>query len=55
MAYSLTCADTGADCPGKFTTETKEELAKHVDVHIENAHPGLELTDEQVNQLIKTG
>ncbi len=53
MAYSLTCADTGAECPGQFKTETKEELVKHVEMHAQEAHPGLELTNEQVDSLIK--
>jgi predicted small metal-binding protein len=53
MAYSVTCADTGSDCPGQFTTETKEEVVKHVRMHAEEAHPGLELTTEQVEALIK--
>ncbi len=55
MSYSVTCADTGADCPGSFTTATKEELVKHVEVHAAEAHPGLELSPEQVEALIKTG
>jgi predicted small metal-binding protein len=54
MAYSIVCADTGADCPGSFTTETKEELLKHAAIHAETAHPDLEITDEQVEALIKT-
>ena len=33
MAYSIRCADAGVDCPGSFTTETKEELLKHVELH----------------------
>ena len=33
MAYSIRCADAGVDCPGSFTTETKEELIKHVELH----------------------
>ena len=53
MAYSLTCADTGADCPGNFTTESKDELVKHVEMHAEEAHPGLELTQEQIDSLVK--
>jgi Protein of unknown function (DUF1059) len=32
MAYSIRCADAGMDCPGSFTTETKEELIKHVEL-----------------------
>lgn len=55
MAYSVTCADTGADCPGSFTTATKEELMEHLKVHIDSAHPGMEVSPEQVDQLIKTG
>lgn len=39
MAYSLTCADTGAACPGSFTTETKDELMEHVQIHAKHAHP----------------
>lgn len=54
MAHSLACADTGADCPGNFTTESKEELVKHVELHAQEAHPGLELTAEQIDSLIKT-
>lgn len=54
MAYSVTCADTGADCPGQFTTATKEELVQHLEVHVEASHPGLELAPEQVEALIKT-
>ena len=54
MAYSVTCADTGADCPGKFTTETKEELMEHLTMHVDTAHPGLELTSEEANALVKT-
>lgn len=54
MAYSATCADTGADCPGDFTASTKEEIMKHLEVHVEASHPGLELGADQVEALIKT-
>jgi predicted small metal-binding protein len=54
MAYSVQCRDAGVDCPGSFTTESKEELVKHVELHAKEAHPGLELEPEQVEQLIKT-
>jgi predicted small metal-binding protein len=54
MAYSVQCRDAGLDCPGSFTTESKEELVKHVELHAKEAHPGLELEPEQVEQLIKT-
>src|SRR5881397_530744 len=39
MAHSIRCADAGTDCPGSFTTETKEELMKHVELHANEAHP----------------
>jgi len=41
MAVSLTCADTGADCPGSFTTQGKDELVEHVMLHARTAHPDL--------------
>lgn len=53
MAHKVTCADTGADCPGEFTTGTKEELLEHLKVHVDSSHPGLKLTAEQVDALIK--
>lgn len=55
MSYSVTCADTGADCPGQFTTSTKEELLQHLKVHVDASHPGLELSQDQVDGLIKSG
>jgi predicted small metal-binding protein len=53
MAYSVACKDSGADCPGSFTTETKDELIKHVELHAQVAHPGLELTRDQIEGLVK--
>lgn len=44
MPFSIRCADSGADCPGVFTTETEAELIDHVAVHAAAAHPELELT-----------
>jgi predicted small metal-binding protein len=41
MAYSFACADTGADCPGAFATEGKDELMAHVQMHAQTAHPEL--------------
>jgi len=41
MAYSFACADTGADCPGAFATEGKDELMEHVSLHAQRAHPDL--------------
>ena len=54
MAYSATCADTGADCPGDFTASTKDEIFKHLEIHVEASHPGLELSQDQVEALIKS-
>ena len=57
MAYSVACADAEVDCPGSFTTSTKEELIEHVIAHEKTAHPEVELNDEMmamVNSLIKT-
>jgi len=57
MAYQLTCADTGAACPGSFTTENKEELVEHVMLHAERAHPELAGNPDMgamVQTLIKT-
>jgi predicted small metal-binding protein len=51
MAYSLRCADSGADCPGAFTTETEDEMMQHVRLHASVAHPDMELTPETVEQL----
>lgn len=41
MAYSLKCADLGNECPGSFTTETQDELMKHVELHAGQAHPDM--------------
>ncbi|MDD2859084.1 MAG: DUF1059 domain-containing protein [Candidatus Nanopelagicales bacterium] len=41
MAYTLTCADTGAACPGSFTTDGRDELVEHVMLHAKHAHPEL--------------
>ena len=54
MAYRVTCADTGADCPGDFIAPTKDELIKHVEMHAQVSHPDLELTDELVEGLVKS-
>jgi predicted small metal-binding protein len=48
MAYSLICADSGMDCPGQFQTKTEDELMKHVELHVGEAHPDLEMTPENV-------
>ncbi len=54
MAYQLTCADTGADCPGSFTAATKEELMEHVKIHAQYAHPDMQPPPpEAIEQMIK--
>ena len=42
MAYSISCADSGAECPGSFTTETKEELMEHIKIHAQTAHADMQ-------------
>lgn len=57
MAYQLSCADTGSECPASFTTESQEELMEHAVMHARAAHPDLQLTPEtqqQISGLIKT-
>ena len=54
MAYSIKCADAGTDCPGSFTTETKEELIKHVELHVRDAHPDIDLQPQQIEALVKS-
>lgn len=39
MAFSITCADSGAKCPGKFVTESEKELMEHVKIHMAASHP----------------
>jgi predicted small metal-binding protein len=51
MAYSIRCADSGADCAGAFVTETEEELLQHVQMHASVAHPEMALTPEAVTQI----
>jgi len=51
MAYSLTCADTGASCSGAFTSDTEDELMQHVQLHASIAHPEMELTPQTVEQV----
>jgi predicted small metal-binding protein len=48
MPYALRCADSGMDCPGEFQTRTEDELTKHIELHVREAHPDLELTPENV-------
>jgi predicted small metal-binding protein len=48
VPYALRCADSGMDCPGEFQTKTEDELKKHIEVHVAQAHPDMELTPENV-------
>ena len=41
MAYRISCADSGANCAGSFTTETKEELLEHIKIHAKHSHPDM--------------
>lgn len=51
MAYSISCADSGADCPGVFTTDSEDELMKHVQLHVAEAHPEMPTTPEMAEQV----
>jgi predicted small metal-binding protein len=58
MSFSITCADSGANCPGAFTTETKDELMQHLQMHATTAHPDMQMNAETmgvIDGLIKTG
>ncbi len=62
MAYSYACAEyPGMEkCPGSFTTETQEELWKHLELHAAAAHqedPEAWSPEErqQIRELIRTG
>jgi hypothetical protein len=37
---------SGMDCPGLFETKTEDELMKHVELHVGEAHPDMEMTPE---------
>ncbi|MHB8060194.1 MAG: DUF1059 domain-containing protein [Gaiellaceae bacterium] len=43
-AYTFTCRDSGLDCPGAFTTESKEELIEHLQLHAREAHQKYDLS-----------
>ncbi len=51
-AYTFVCRDTGADCPGSFTIESRDELIEHVQLHARKAHAA-ELSRESIEQGIK--
>lgn len=51
MAYSIACADVGADCPGSFTTESREELMEHAVIHMNKAHKDMVLNSETMAEL----
>ena len=50
-SYSLDCKDTGADCAGSFTAESRDELMEHVKVHAQHAHPEMTLDEATVSQV----
>jgi predicted small metal-binding protein len=52
-SYSVSCKDSGLDCPGSFTTESKEELIEHVQLHARKAHGESNLSAEQVERMVK--
>ena len=57
MAYTVACANFGANCPGSFTTESRDELKEHAVMHMERAHADMDLGDEfmaELEEQIKT-
>jgi len=57
LAHALGCADSGMDCPGQFQTKTEHELMKHLELHVGEAHPDMEMTPENlamVKGLVRT-
>jgi predicted small metal-binding protein len=55
MSYTIRCADSGSDCPAEFATETREELDRHVEMHVQTAHPDMvfdESTKAAVDSLV---
>ena len=54
MAYSVTCADMGANCPGSFTTESRDELIEISVTHTKTAHPEIEVNSEFMTHLEAT-
>ena len=54
VPYSIQCRDMGGDCPAVFTTTTKEELFKHVELHAKEVHPEADVKRGDVEQVIKT-
>jgi len=53
QSYSVSCRDSGSDCPGSFTTESKEELIEHVQLHARKAHEKPDLSREDIEPAIK--
>jgi predicted small metal-binding protein len=51
MAYSIRCAEIGAECAGALTAETEDALMQHVQIHASVAHPEMELTPETVERV----
>ena len=57
MAFRVSCADAGSECPGSFTTDTEDELMEIVHLHQTIAHPEItqsQETDAFVKTLVKT-
>ena len=57
MAYTVSCANFGANCPGSFTTESRDELKDHAVMHMERAHSDIEINEEfkaELEEQIKT-
>ena len=53
QSYSVSCKDSGMDCPGSFTTESKEELIEHAQLHASKAHGEPNLSAEEIEKMMK--
>jgi len=51
-AYTVTCKEMGLVCPGSFTTESKEELVEHVQLHARKAHQK-DISSSDIEPMIK--
>ena len=52
-AHTFACRDTGVDCPGSFTTESRDELIEHVQLHARKAHGKPDLSRGEIEPGIK--
>lgn len=54
MRFHMRCRDAGAECPLKFEAESKEQVMEEISNHLEESHPDLEVSRDQILELITT-